>query len=171
MLLGLNMRRTLGLFKIFDMRTAKYSIARPVEHEMPRCWQEETEVLLKASRFPTQSSPLQMDTRITVISVEYRLMPENPPQKALDDTYEAFLKLTETKRSSERVILAGSSSGGQLAAQVAQLARVSEDVPTDNIDGLLLHLGCEQRQYSHPGAFLRYAHKLCTIIRKQSLDD
>lgn len=78
------------------------------------------------------------EARIIVISVEYRLMPQNPPRKALDDAYDAFLKLTATKRSSERVILAGSSSGGQLAAQVAQLARDSEEVPADTIDGLLL---------------------------------
>jgi pimeloyl-ACP methyl ester carboxylesterase len=78
------------------------------------------------------------EARIVVISVEYRLMPQNPPQKALDETYDAFLKLTSTKRSSERVILVGSSSGGQLAAQVAQLARDSEEVPTETIDWLLL---------------------------------
>jgi pimeloyl-ACP methyl ester carboxylesterase len=78
------------------------------------------------------------EARIVVISVEYRLVPQDPPQKALDETYDAFLKFTSTKRSSERVILVGSSSGGQLAAQVAQLARDSEEVPTETIDWLLL---------------------------------
>jgi acetyl esterase/lipase len=78
------------------------------------------------------------EIRIIVISVEYRLMPQYPPQKALDDAYEAFHSLTSTERSSERVILVGSSSGGQLAAQVAQLARDSEKMPTRTIDGLLL---------------------------------
>jgi acetyl esterase/lipase len=70
-----------------------------------------------------------------------RRVPTDAPestQKALDDAYDAFLKFTSTKRSSERVILVGSSSGGQLTAQVAQLARDSEEVPTETIDGLLL---------------------------------
>jgi len=78
------------------------------------------------------------EARIMVISIEYRLIPQNPPQKALDDAYDAFLKLISAKRSLERVILVGSSSGGQLAAQVAQLARDSVQVPADTIDGLLL---------------------------------
>jgi acetyl esterase/lipase len=36
---------------------------------------------------------------IIVISVEYRLMPQNPPQKALNDAYDAFLKLIATNGS------------------------------------------------------------------------
>jgi acetyl esterase/lipase len=73
-----------------------------------------------------------------VASVEYRLMPQNPPQKSLDDAYEAFVSLTSRLRSSENVILVGSSSGGQLAAQVTQLARDSNEARTRTINGLLL---------------------------------
>jgi acetyl esterase/lipase len=78
------------------------------------------------------------EAQIKIASVEYRLMPQNPPQKALGDAYEAFLGLTSERPSSERVILVGSSSGGQVAAQVAQLARDSQEVPRGAIDGLLL---------------------------------
>jgi len=65
-------------------------------------------------------------------------MPQNPPQTALDDAYEAFHQLAISKYSSKRVILVGSSSGGQLAAQVAQLARDATELPAGTLIGLLL---------------------------------
>jgi hypothetical protein len=65
MLLGLNMRRTLASIDLYkkngNTRIARYSTVRPVRDEMPRCWQEETETLVKGLRFPTQPSPLKMD--------------------------------------------------------------------------------------------------------------
>jgi len=78
------------------------------------------------------------EAEVMVVSVEYRLMPQNPPQTALDDAYEAFHQLAISKYSSKRVILVGSSSGGQLAAQVAQLARDATELPAGTLIGLLL---------------------------------
>lgn len=76
------------------------------------------------------------EASIPVISVEYRLAPPWTPQNALDDAYLAFLVISNTKPLLGRLILVGSSSGGQLAAQVSQLARY--DTSHKEIDGVLL---------------------------------
>lgn len=60
----------------------------------------------------------------TVYSVAYRLMPEYTADDALSDAATAFLQLTSNsnpKLQPRSLILVGSSSGGQLAAQVSQL--------------------------------------------------
>jgi hypothetical protein len=65
MLLGLNMRRTLASIDLYkkkiEIQDRQVLYFRPVRDERPRCWQEETETLLKGLRFPTQPSPLKMD--------------------------------------------------------------------------------------------------------------
>lgn len=78
------------------------------------------------------------DASITVLSVDYRLMPQNSPEMALKDAYDAFLKITSTSQEPTEVYIVGSSSGGQLAAQVTQLAYQSQLVNGRTIKGLLL---------------------------------
>ena len=78
------------------------------------------------------------DASITVISVDYRLMPQNPPEMALSDAYDAFLGVTSISQVFMEIYLVGSSSGGQLAAQVTQLACKSKLVKRRVIRGLLL---------------------------------
>lgn len=82
---------------------------------------------------------------IQVVSVGYRLVPVYSPDVALDDAWETFL-LIEQRRQMEHlqrvdatmppgnIFLVGSSSGGQLAAQVSQRARAAGH----DIGGLVL---------------------------------
>ncbi|MEU8310289.1 alpha/beta hydrolase [Actinomadura sp. NPDC048955] len=62
-----------------------------------------------------------------VISVEYRLAPEHPHPAPVEDCYAGLLwvarNTTELNIDSDRVIIAGASSGGGLAAATALLAR------------------------------------------------
>ncbi|KAF8859358.1 hypothetical protein BDZ45DRAFT_714100 [Acephala macrosclerotiorum] len=76
----------------------------------------------------------------TVYSVEYRLMPEFTADQALFDASEAFRGITFLRKGSH-LILMGSSSGGQLAAQVSQQAiqfRSPQGRTRNRIDGVLL---------------------------------
>jgi acetyl esterase/lipase len=62
-----------------------------------------------------------------VISVEYRLAPEHPYPAAVEDCYAGLLwvaaNATELNIDPDRIVAAGASSGGGLAAAVALLAR------------------------------------------------
>lgn len=62
-----------------------------------------------------------------LISVDYRLAPENPFPAALDDCYDATLYVAQhadaLKARVDRLIVAGDSAGGNLAAAVALKAR------------------------------------------------
>lgn len=77
----------------------------------------------------------------TVYSVEYRLMPEYTADDAVADAMRAFLGITSV-RQARRLVLVGSSSGGQLAAQVSQKYRHTKtkfgDVRSRKIHGVLL---------------------------------
>ena len=55
----------------------------------------------------------------TVYSVAYRLMPEVTADDAFGDAFAAFMAITKL-RQARRLIVMGSSSGGQLAAMVSQ---------------------------------------------------
>src|SRR4051794_14044828 len=66
-------------------------------------------------------------TGFVVVSVEYRLAPENPHPAALDDCYAGLAGVAERHRELgidvDRIALYGTSAGGCLAAAVALLAR------------------------------------------------
>lgn len=66
---------------------------------------------------------------IRLYSVGYRLMPEYPASVCISDAIDAFKALSTIRR---QTIVVGSSSGGQLAASVAQQA------PQGSCQGLLL---------------------------------
>ncbi|KAL3422279.1 AB hydrolase superfamily protein 5 [Phlyctema vagabunda] len=70
--------------------------------------------------------------QITVYSVEYRLLPDFAPDTAILDAWAAFTSLCEK----QDIVLVGSSSGGQLAATVSQLAL--QRGLGDKIKGVLL---------------------------------
>lgn len=66
-------------------------------------------------------------TRWIVVSVDYRLAPEHPFPAAVDDAYAALLWVSQNAISFNgdptRLIMAGDSAGGNLAAVVALIAR------------------------------------------------
>ncbi|KAK0109965.1 hypothetical protein ONS95_002632 [Cadophora gregata] len=55
----------------------------------------------------------------TVYSVDYRLMPDHTASDALADAITAFRAITSSRKAGHWIVM-GSSSGGQLAAQVPQ---------------------------------------------------
>lgn len=60
----------------------------------------------------------------TVVSVDYRLAPENPYPASLEDCYSALTWLAQLPAvDSARVAIAGASAGGGLAASLALLTR------------------------------------------------
>ena len=74
-------------------------------------------------------SRVSRDLGVSVISVEYRLAPEDPFPAAIDDCFVAWRWLVENKGGlgvvAERVVVGGASAGGGLAASLAQ--RVADD--------------------------------------------
>ena len=76
---------------------------------------------------PGMFADLMKDCNGVVVSVEYRLAPEHPDPYPVEDCYAALIwtasHLSELGIDPERVMLAGSSSGGGLVAGVALLAR------------------------------------------------
>jgi acetyl esterase/lipase len=55
----------------------------------------------------------------TVYSIGYRLMPQNPATTSLSDCLDAFSSITSGLPTSSKVLIIGSSSGGELAALLA----------------------------------------------------
>tara|TARA_B100000686_G_C16781220_1_gene972013 strand:+ start:1419 stop:2351 length:933 start_codon:yes stop_codon:yes gene_type:complete len=66
-------------------------------------------------------------TQAIVISIGYRLAPEHPYPAALEDCYSSLVQLSagvnELSIDPQRLVVAGDSAGGNLAAAVALLAR------------------------------------------------
>ena len=67
------------------------------------------------------------DAGIAIFSVDYRLAPEHPWPAAVDDCYTALLWIHDNARSqgvdANRIAVAGSSAGGNLAAAISLKAR------------------------------------------------
>ena len=61
------------------------------------------------------ASVLSAECGMKVVSLEYRLAPENPYPAALEDAYEAYCEILEKGLEPEKLILAGESAGGGLA--------------------------------------------------------
>lgn len=72
---------------------------------------------LSCRRLVKDSAPFLPSCR--VYSVGYRLKPQHPAQTCLDDSIDAFTSLAHLHPSA-KIIVIGSSSGGQLAALVTQ---------------------------------------------------
>ena len=73
---------------------------------------------------------LAKESNCVVIAVDYRLAPEHPFPAALDDGYAATKYVTEHPDEfgvqSEKIVVAGDSAGGNLAAAVSQRFRDEE---------------------------------------------
>ncbi len=69
-------------------------------------------------------------TGARVIAVDYRLAPESPFPRAIEDAYSALLWVnshqTSLRMKSNEIIVAGDSAGANIAAVVSQLAKAKE---------------------------------------------
>ncbi|KAF2196327.1 alpha/beta-hydrolase [Delitschia confertaspora ATCC 74209] len=80
---------------------------------------------------------------LTVISVGYRLAPEDPHPAGANDCYDAaeyFIKHGKEKYGGELMFTGGESAGAHLAVLVA--LHLYKAVPDFKFRGLLLHFGC-----------------------------
>ena len=70
---------------------------------------------------------LSKNSRAIVVSVNYRLAPENPFPAGLNDVYNVLQWVYKNAKSingdSSRICVAGDSAGGNLSAVVSQMAR------------------------------------------------
>ncbi|KAI6333716.1 hypothetical protein MCOR30_004173 [Pyricularia oryzae] len=73
-----------------------------------------------------------------VYSVGYRLMPTHPASVCVSDALDAFRHVAGDLHRDARVLVVGSSSGGELAALVAQAAAVSASRDGALLQGVLL---------------------------------
>lgn len=67
-------------------------------------------------------SNLALKLGVTVHSVRYRKLPEGGVGTAVEDAYAAYRALSEQLPADHRVVVAGDSAGGFLAAKVCELA-------------------------------------------------
>lgn len=74
-----------------------------------------------------------VELQLVLVSVEYRLAPEHPYPAAVEDSYAGLAwtaaHATEIGGDANRIILAGASAGGNLAAGLALLARDRGEIP------------------------------------------
>lgn len=78
---------------------------------------------MRADMFPANDASLAM-LGATVVSVDYRIVPEHPYPCGVEDCYAALVwATTSLDVDTRRVVVTGASAGGALAAAVALLAR------------------------------------------------
>jgi acetyl esterase/lipase len=76
------------------------------------------------------TSRLALDTGMPVLVPHYRLAPEHPFPAALDDALAAYLWLLAHAIPASRIVVAGDSAGGHLAASlVAEIGRLGLPAP------------------------------------------
>lgn len=91
---------------------------------------------------------IAIEAACNVYSVDYRLTPENEFDVPVEDAWDAFVGIAKVRlRDDGLLVVVGSSSGGQLAAQVSQMARNS-DKPK-KIDGLILRCPVTVNSYDN----------------------
>jgi len=85
-----------------------------------------------------------------VVSVDYRLAPENRFPAAVEDCYDAYSWVREHAQelgiASDRIAVGGDSAGGNLAAVVTSIAR-DEGMPTPHVQ-LLIYPGVANVDYA-----------------------
>jgi|EndMetStandDraft_7_1072992.scaffolds.fasta_scaffold02600_2 acetyl esterase/lipase len=83
--------------------------------------------------FEPLARALAAASEATVVSVDYRLAPESPPPAQFDDAYAATVWVSEHSDQigvdAARLVVAGDSAGGSLAAAVALAARDHDGPP------------------------------------------
>ncbi|MCW8382472.1 alpha/beta hydrolase [Streptomyces justiciae] len=84
-------------------------------------------IMGSVEQFDAQATRIAAEVGTVVVSVEYRLAPENPYPAGLEDCYAALTwtakSATELGIDPDRLGIAGESAGGGLAAAVTLLAR------------------------------------------------
>jgi acetyl esterase/lipase len=76
------------------------------------------------------TSRLALDSGLPVFALKYRLAPEHPFPAALDDALEAYHWLLAQGIPASRIVVAGDSAGGHLAATLAaELCRAGRPAP------------------------------------------
>ncbi|KAI0877971.1 alpha/beta hydrolase fold-domain-containing protein [Hypoxylon argillaceum] len=99
---------------------------------------------------------------IVVVSVDYRLAPENPFPKPVEDSYDGLLWCKENAKTlginPEKIIVAGSSAGANLSAVLAIMAR---DNGVSGIIGQVLHFPA----LCHPKFYPRDKYELASNIQ------
>ncbi|MFH1488836.1 MAG: alpha/beta hydrolase [Pseudomonadota bacterium] len=100
-------------------------------------------VLMRARHFDEALAATARNCRVAVVSVDYRLAPENPYPAAGDDCESVAVWLAENAKSefgSDRLIIGGESAGANLAA--VTLARMRDRHAYTGFAGANLVFGC-----------------------------
>lgn len=114
-------------------------------------------------------SSLTLRLGVPVHAVRYRKLPEGGAGTAVEDSYAAYRALSEQQPDDHRIVVAGDSAGGFLAAKMCELASLDGIRPPDALVGYspLLDLNGETRDGAwqtrdayQPASTVRRAQKL-----------